>query len=85
MLKFVAAAEVANDEGMKFVKAPGDTSLSGSELGTLTMMVLNRFHESVNWDDVVTIYLSGLCDADDLAIVQRAVKALVKGGIEFNA
>ena len=85
MLKFVAAAEVANDEGMKFIKPPADTSLSGSELGTLTMMVLNRFLESVNWDDIVSIYLSGLCDADDLAIVQRAVKALVDGGIEFNA
>jgi len=85
MLKFVEATEVANAEKMKFVKPPKDTSLSGAELGTLTMMVLNRFMEQVQWDDIVSIYLSGLCDAEDIAIVQRAVKALIEGGIEFNA
>lgn len=83
MLKFVEATEVANNEGMKFVKAPNDTSLSGAELGTLTMMVIHRFFEQVNWDDIVSIYLSGLCDGDDIAIVQRAVKALIEGGVEF--
>ena len=84
MLKFVAATEAANDGGMKFVKPPADTSLSGQELGTLTHMVINRFIESVNWEDVVSIYLGGLVDEDDKALIQRAVRVLMDGGIEFN-
>lgn len=81
MLKFVSATEVANDVGVAF--KPTDSSLSSSELGTLTMMVVNRFMEQVNWDDIVSIYTSGLVDAEDMALIQRAVKALMAGGIEY--
>lgn len=84
MLKFVQAAEVANAQGMKFVKRPNDTSLDSAELGTLTMMVLNRFMEQVEWDDIVSIYLAGLVGDEDMALIQRAVKALVAGGIEYG-
>lgn len=82
MLKFVKATEVANEAGMKF-KRPEESGLSGADLGTLTMMVLNRFIESIEWDDVVSIYLSGLVDDEDMALIQRAVKALVDGGVEY--
>lgn len=82
-LKFVAATEVANTEGIQF-KRPSDTALTGNELGTLTMMVLNRFIEQVEWDDIVSIYLTGLVDDEDMALIQRAVKALVNGGLAFN-
>lgn len=81
-LKFVKATEVAAENGVKF-KRPEDSSLSGAELGTLTMMVLNRFIESVVWDDVVSIYLDGLVDDEDKALIQRAVNGLVKGGVEY--
>lgn len=83
MLKFVKAQEVANAASIEF-KRPTDSGLDGSELGTLTMMVLNRFIEQVEWDDVVSIYLDGLVDEEDLSLIQRAVKALIAGGIEFN-
>jgi hypothetical protein len=83
MLKFVAAKEVANEQGINLTQ-PVDSGLSGAELGSLTMMVLNRFMEQVEWDDIVSIYLTGLCDSDDIALIQRAVKALVAGGVEFN-
>jgi hypothetical protein len=83
MLKFVKAQEVANAASIEF-KRPTDSGLSGSELGTLTMLVLNRFIEQVEWDDVVSIYLDGLVDEEDLSLIQRAVKALIAGGIEFN-
>lgn len=82
MLKFVQAAEVANAEGLD-LSTPEDTSLSGAELGTLTMLVLNRFMEQVDWDSIVSIYLSGLADQEDVALIQRAVKALVGGGVQF--
>lgn len=84
MLKFVEATAVANSAGMNFVKRPMDTSLDSQELGTLTMMVLNRFMEQVEWDDIVSIYLDGLVDDEDKSLIQRAVKALVAGGIEFG-
>jgi len=84
MLKFVEAASVANTEGMKF-KPAENSSLSGEDLGTLTMMVLHRFMEQVDWANVVEVYLSGLVDTEDKALIKRAVSALVAGGIEFNA
>lgn len=83
MLKFVKAAEVANDGGLQFVKQPTDTRLNGGELATLTHMVINRFLEGVDWDSVVDMYLSGLADQDDRALIQRAVKGLMQGGIAY--
>lgn len=83
MLKFVQAAEVANAQGVTF-KRPDQTGLSSTDLGTLTMMVVNRFIEQVEWDDIVSIYVSGLVDDEDMALIQRAVKALVEGGIEYG-
>lgn len=83
MLRFVKAAEVANAEGMDLT-TPQDTSLSGAELGTMTMLVLNRFLSQVNWEDVAAIYLSGLVDEEDMGLIQRACRSLVAGGIEFN-
>jgi len=82
MLKFIKAKEIANETGLKF-KAPEDTALTGAELGTLTMMVLNRFMEQVEWETITSVYLSGLVDETDMAIIQRAVKSLVDGGVEF--
>lgn len=81
-LKFIAAQEVANDSGMEF-RRPSESALTGSEIGTLTMLVLHRFMEQVEWDDIVSIYLDGLVDDEDKALIQRAVKALVAGGVEY--
>lgn len=82
MLKFVEAKDVANKAGVD-LKQPVDSGLSGADLGTLTMLVINRFMEQVAWDDIVSVYLTGLCDSDDLAIVQRAVRALMESGVEY--
>lgn len=82
MLKFVKATEVANETGVT-LNRPLDSGLSATDLGTLTMMVLNRFMEQVKWDDIVSIYLDGLVDDEDKALIQRAVKALVDGGVEY--
>lgn len=83
MLQFIKAQEVEN-AGITLTK-PQDSSLSGEMLGRLTMLVVNRFLESVEWDDVVSIYLAGLVDDEDEALIQRAVRVLMEGGVQFNA
>lgn len=82
MLKFIEAKDAAAKVGVD-LNQPVNSGLSGADLGTLTMLVINRFMEQVAWDDIVSVYLTGLCDSDDLAIVQRAVRALMESGIEY--
>lgn len=76
-LRFIAGAE-----GKDF-KRP-EKSVSGAELGMLTTLVIERFIEQVEWDDVMSIYLTGLVDDEDLSLIQRAVKAIVAGGVQIN-
>lgn len=82
MLKFVAAAEIEAQHAID-LSQPTSSGLSGAELGTLTMLVLNRFIEQADWDSIVSIYLTGLADDVDISLIQRAVKALIEGGVEF--
>lgn len=81
MLNFTAAKDVSSESVN--LRRP-NKSVNGETLGALTMLVLNRFMEQVKWDDIVRTYLEGLVDDEDLALIQRAVRALVDGGIEFT-
>lgn len=82
MLKFIAAKDVAEQHAIDLAR-PKNKPVTGAMLGDLTMLVLNRFIEQVDWDAITEMYLAGLVDGEDLALIQRAVKALVDGGIEY--
>jgi hypothetical protein len=56
---------------------------SGDVTGTLAMIVLSRFLEQVEWDKVVEVYLSGIVDEDEMALIAWALRASVREGVEF--
>lgn len=80
MLRFVTARDVTN-EGIDLSRPT--KALDGEGLGFLTTLVIDRFLEGVDWDAVTSMYLTGLADADDIALITRAVKALMAGGVEY--
>lgn len=82
MLKFIAAKEVENQE--KVVLKRVGTALTGGELGMLTMMVIDRFVKQTDWESITEIYLAGLVGDDDLALIKRAVRALMDQGLSYG-
>jgi len=81
MLKFVKAAEVAAGTGLTLRKPNG--GLTGEMLGTLTMLTINRFLDAVEWEDIAVLYLTGLASDEDIALMGRAIRALMEGGVEI--
>jgi len=80
MLRFIAGQEVS--KAIPLRKPEG--GMSGEMLGQMTMTVIHRYLESVPWEDVVSLYLGGLADDEDVAIIARAVRALMAGGVEIG-
>lgn len=83
MLKFITVKEAEAALDAPLLGRTG-SSLTGAELAGLTQMVVDRFLKQVNWEDITEIYLSGLCGDDDLALIKRAVRALMDGGVSYG-
>lgn len=80
-IQFIAAKDIdPNKVNLnRDAKKPADAAT----LGALTMLVVNNFMAQVKWEDICEVYLSGLVDDEDMALIKRAVSALVSGGIEY--